>query len=164
MAGPANISDACEHVIMQGLHVVLLLPTNAVTHTLCTSYFYQFYQTASAFPSSSNKVFCFYATGISLQVYILFEVLIPGRHPTSGTVPLSLHVPHLITQIFKEDGGVILTDFSSAADVGEVNAIAACASSINALVEDVNRLTLHFSGHSVRCTLLFGRSETAREI
>ena len=101
-------------------------------------------------------------------VHILFQVFIPDNCLTKSTqygAPcFSLQDPHLITQIFEEDGAVILTDFSSAADVGEVNATAACSTCINALVEDLNRLILHFSGHSDRCALLFGRSEMAREI
>lgn len=49
-----------------------------------------------------------------------------------------LHDPELAIQILKEDGGVILTGFSSVANVERVNADA--APYINAIVEDVHRL------------------------
>ena len=81
----------------------------------------------------------------------MFQLFIPDKclenSTQHGARCLSLHDPHLIIQIFKADGSVILIEFSSAADVGEVNVNAAGAACVNEIVEDVNRLTLRFSGH-----------------
>ncbi|KAL9120234.1 MAG: hypothetical protein Q9187_003213 [Circinaria calcarea] len=63
-------------------------------------------------------------------------------------------------EAIKEDGGVILTGFSSVEDVQRVNADA--ASYIDALVDD--RKSRSLPRETTRCTLLFGRSATAREV
>ncbi|MCJ1404218.1 hypothetical protein MMC11_007443 [Xylographa trunciseda] len=71
-----------------------------------------------------------------------------------------LNEPGLVIRAIKEDGGVILTGFSSVEDVQKVNADA--APYINAIVDD--RKSRSLPRETTRCTLLFGGSTTAREV
>ncbi|KAL9031260.1 MAG: hypothetical protein Q9196_000698 [Gyalolechia fulgens] len=59
----------------------------------------------------------------------------------------------------EEDGGVILTDFTSRRDVEQVNSDA--EPYINAILKD--RASRSLPRETTRCTRLFGRSTTARE-
>ncbi|KAL8726067.1 MAG: hypothetical protein Q9166_006946 [cf. Caloplaca sp. 2 TL-2023] len=72
---------------------------------------------------------------------------------------VSLDDPDAIIQIIKEDGGVVLTDFSDTADVKKVNEDA--RPYINAILEE--RMSHGQPRETTRCTRLFGRSATARE-
>ncbi|KAJ5916822.1 hypothetical protein N7504_000837 [Penicillium tannophilum] len=70
-----------------------------------------------------------------------------------------LNEPEKVIQVILEDGGVILTGFADPADVDKVNSDSAPYTKVN------DDRALHFlPQQTTRCTRLFGRSETAREI
>ncbi|MCJ1281397.1 hypothetical protein MMC26_000716 [Xylographa opegraphella] len=71
-----------------------------------------------------------------------------------------LDEPNAAIKIIQEDGGVILTGFSSIEEVLRVNADA--APFIDAIIND--RKSRSLPRETSRCTLLFGRSTTAREV
>lgn len=69
-----------------------------------------------------------------------------------------LHDVQTAIKVIEEDGGVILTDFTSITDVEKVNSDA--APFLAAIKADMSSS----SPETARCTRLFGRSTTAREI